>query len=70
MIAALRRVIQDNDVATMLHYPCGDMAWAGPVITAVQVGRGQWQGSGLVTCSPMQRVAQRALEDCPAETSG
>ena len=40
VIAALRRVIQDHDVATLLHYPCGDMAWARPVITAVQVGRG------------------------------
>ena len=41
VIAALRRVIQDHGVATLLHYPCGDMAWAGPVVTAVQVwGRG------------------------------
>ena len=37
VVAALRQVIQAHGVATLLHYPCGDMAWAGPVIAAIQV---------------------------------
>ncbi len=48
VIAALRQVMQDHGVVTLLHYPCGDMAWAGPVITALQVRRRQ--GSCLLWC--------------------
>ncbi len=37
VIAALRQVVEEHGVKTLLHYPCGDMARAGPVITALQV---------------------------------
>ena len=37
VVAVLREVINTHDVATLLHYPCGDMGWAGPIIAAVQV---------------------------------
>ena len=68
VIAALRQVIQDHDAATLLHYPCGDMAWAGPIVMALQVRRGLRQGSGLLVWSPMQRIAHRALLDArPAQ---
>ena len=37
VVAALREVIQAYRLSHLLHYPCGDMAWAGPVVAALQV---------------------------------
>ena len=37
VVEVLRAVIEEHAVGTLLHYPCGDMGWAGPVIAAVQV---------------------------------
>ena len=40
VLGVLRAVIEAHAVGTLLHYPCGNMSWAGPVIAALQVRSG------------------------------